>query len=41
MTTRRRIYSTLPIRGVGFQHRTCGEKEHWQNLGMNSFLQFK
>jgi hypothetical protein len=27
-TTRRGIHSTLPIRGVGFQHRMYGEEEH-------------
>jgi hypothetical protein len=26
MTTQRRIHSTLPIRGVGFQHRTIRKK---------------
>jgi hypothetical protein len=41
MTTQRRIHSTLPIRRVGFQYRTHGEEEHWQNLGMHRFLQFK
>jgi hypothetical protein len=37
MTTRRRIHSTLLIRVVGFQHRTRGKEEHWQNSGMYRF----
>jgi hypothetical protein len=37
MTTRRRIHSTLMIRGVGFQHHTCGEEGHRQNSGMYIF----
>jgi hypothetical protein len=32
---------TLPISGVSFQHRTHGEEEHRQNLGMYRFSQFK
>jgi hypothetical protein len=28
---------TLLIRGVDFQHRTRGEEEHRQNLGMYRF----
>jgi hypothetical protein len=31
----------LSIRGVGFQHRTCGEEEHQKNLGMYRLSQFK
>jgi hypothetical protein len=41
MTTRHGIHSTLQIRRVGFQHRTCGEEEHRQNSGMYRFSQFK
>jgi hypothetical protein len=41
MTTRHGIYSTLPIRGLGFQHRTHGEKEHRQDSGMYKLSQFK
>jgi hypothetical protein len=41
MTTRRGIHLTLPIHGVGFQHRTRGKEEHRQNSGMYRFLQFK
>jgi hypothetical protein len=41
MTTRRRIHSTLSIRGVGFQHRTHGKEEHQQNSGMYRLSQFK
>jgi hypothetical protein len=41
MTTQRGIHSTLPIREVGFQHRTHGEEEHRQNSGMYRLSQFK
>jgi hypothetical protein len=41
MTTQCMIHSSLLIRGVGFQHRTHGEEEHRQNLGMYRFSQFK
>jgi hypothetical protein len=41
MTTRRRIHSILPIRGVSFQYRTGGKEERRQNLGMYRFSQFK
>jgi hypothetical protein len=37
MTTQRKIYLTLLIREVGFQHRTHGEKGHRQNSGMYRF----
>jgi hypothetical protein len=35
MTTRRRIHSILPIRGVSFQYRTGGKEERRQNLGID------
>jgi hypothetical protein len=38
MTTRHRIHSTLPIRGVGFQYHTRGEEGHRQILGMHRFF---
>jgi hypothetical protein len=41
MTTRHGIHLALPIRGVGFQHRTYREEEHRQNLGMYRLSQFE